>query len=65
MRTNAVSSSQAYDQQDIDYNCIQSLRAYAIRTQTPQYEEDYEQEENQQEQSTNPEDADWDQEQYS
>ena len=59
MRTNAVSSYQEDNPCEIDYNCIQSLRAYAIHSQSQRYEE-YEQEESQPVLGENPEDADWD-----
>ena len=66
MRSNTVtSSSQDLYEDEIDYNDIQSLRAYAIRTQQSQSTEEQNNMLTQVEQDDYNQDADWDPEQQS
>ena len=59
MRSNATTTSQVQYEEDVDYNDIQSLRAYAARTQQYHSMEEHGEEESQT-QYDNPQDADWD-----
>ena len=60
MQSNTVMASHFQYTDEIDYNDIQSLRAYAIRTQQYQQVEELAEDHNMQEQDDNPQDADWD-----
>ena len=60
MQSNTATSSRLNHTEEIDYNDIQSLRAYAIRTQQYQQSEEYVDEHNMEVQYENPQDADWD-----
>ena len=64
LKTTATAYTTGYD--DVDYNDIQSLRAFAIRAQSQQHYEDEDEQQHLTEQAVmNPQDADWDPDQQS
>ena len=61
MKANATSSSYTHNDQELDYNDIQALRAFDAQVQGSQYiQEEYEQQLPADEENDNPQDADWD-----
>ena len=62
----AAATAYTANDDEVDYNDIQSLRAYAIRTQSQYHnEEEYEHQHTPQQEDENPQDDDWDPEQRS
>ena len=65
MRGSTATSSKIQVDEDIDYNCIDSLRAFAVKIKQSYYEEQYDPHQVDVDENTIPQDADWDPEQES